>query len=31
MNQLNQNKQTGKKLINCCANDIIGLLKTKED
>jgi len=31
MNQLNQNNQTGKKLINCRESDIISLLKIKDD
>jgi len=31
MNQLNQNNQIGKKLINFRVSHIIGLLKTKDD
>ena len=31
MNNINQNPEADKKLINCRASDIIALLKTKDD
>ena len=31
MNNINRNIEQEKKLVNCRASDIIGLLKTKDD